>query len=285
MAKNQGIFRLLEESIEIFEREPEVFSGCQLGSAKIRGVLKNVVVVNGIVAVVISEHFHHDLSAFYAATWAQKPLGAERIVELYEKWIKGLDEVEVQHLAASRSDFLGIAAGGTTGKTPSAPPSASPPPPPTNPNLYPGGTRPTGTATAPGHLPFHDLGTGTDRFYRFEAWPTSRRVIVGGPSTAFVAASRRALNPGEIEQGTFASPESELSVLPTGFAAVARNALPSFFPAVFRYELEPVLGSPFLCGAVVPMFGQSGGGVEVMFSDPQTRNRRAIPPATIVAPY
>jgi len=44
---------------------------------------------------------------------------------------------------------------------------------------------------------------------------------------------------GHIAAETYASPSAELAFLNTGFAAVARNALPSFFPAVFRYELQP----------------------------------------------
>jgi hypothetical protein len=110
-----------------------------------------------------------------------------------------------------------------------------------------------------------------DIFYRFEAWPASRRVTTG--------------QGGTIAIGTFASPSSELPFLPTGFAAVARNALPSFFPAVFRYELAPVPNAPVLCGAAVPMFGMSGGGVEVMFTEnPTTQNRGAIALPVVVPP-
>jgi hypothetical protein len=99
---------------------------------------------------------------------------------------------------------------------------------------------------------FHFKSITEDRevFFRCEAWPTSRRVIAA-TNTVVV--------------NTFASPHAEVPFIPTGFAAVARTALPSFFPAVFRYEIKPPTATPILCGAVVPMFGQSGGGVEVCF--------------------
>jgi hypothetical protein len=42
-------------------------------------------------------------------------------------------------------------------------------------------------------------------------------------------------------------------------------ALPSFFPAMFRWRINPQFNTSILCGAVVPMFGQSGGGVEACF--------------------
>jgi hypothetical protein len=56
---------------------------------------------------------------------------------------------------------------------------------------------------------------------------------------------------------------------------VARFALPNFLPACFRWELQPVAGTTLECGASVPLFGQSGGGVEVKFVS-QTDNRCPI---------
>jgi hypothetical protein len=60
-------------------------------------------------------------------------------------------------------------------------------------------------------------------------------------------------------------------------------ALPSFFPAIFRWRIQPVLGSSILCGAVVPMFGQSGGGVEVCFDQP-AQNVGPIANPVVLAP-
>jgi hypothetical protein len=100
-----------------------------------------------------------------------------------------------------------------------------------------------------GHLPF-TVNTGSqDVFYRWEPYPVSRRVR---------QASRSVL------PNTYAAPQSETPYVPTGFSAVARYALPSLFPACWRWEIQPK-PTTIRCGASVPMYGQSGGGVEVMF--------------------
>jgi hypothetical protein len=56
-------------------------------------------------------------------------------------------------------------------------------------------------------------------------------------------------------------------MVPSGFSAVGRFALPSLLPAIWRREIVPPLGTTYLCGAVVPMYGQAGGGVEVKFDN------------------
>lgn len=135
---------------------------------------------------------------------------------------------------------------------------AAPPPPGSPVTPTPAGpvAAPPAAATAPyGHLMFHAQTAADDVFYRWEAFPSSLRIKRGASPAA----------PGSIAPGTFAAPASELPFMPTGFAAVARCALPNPFPACFRWELQPVAGTPILCGASVPLFGQSGGGVEVMF--------------------
>ena len=100
-----------------------------------------------------------------------------------------------------------------------------------------------------GHLPFGAMTANDSVIYRWEAFPTSRRI------------DRTAMT---IARDTYAAPSSEIPFAPTGFGAVARFALPSLLPACFRWELQPV---PTLieCGASVPLHGQSGGGVEVRF--------------------
>lgn len=103
-----------------------------------------------------------------------------------------------------------------------------------------------------GHLPFIGV-TGTDDvFYRWEPWPTSRRIDQ---------------KTGRVAAGTFTAPMSELQFMPTGFSAVARLALPGLLPACYRWELRPPSFTHTRCGACVPMFGQSGGGVEVAFQN------------------
>jgi len=63
-------------------------------------------------------------------------------------------------------------------------------------------------------------------------------------------------------------PTTDLLLVPSGLAAVARYALPSLLPARWRYELRPAAGTPIRYGATIPAYGQSGGGVEVMFPNP-----------------
>ena len=93
--------------------------------------------------------------------------------------------------------------------------------------------------------------------YRWEAYPTSRRINIAAKTIA---------------QDTYAAPASDA---PTGFAAVARFALPNLMPACYRYELQPDLNTDIDCGASVPLYGQSGGGAEIKFVK-QTNNRCAI---------
>lgn len=66
--------------------------------------------------------------------------------------------------------------------------------------------------------------------------------------------------------GTFTAPASEAPFIASGFGAVGRFALPNLSPANWRWEIRPPSGTPFRCGASVPLYGQAGGGVEVEFS-------------------
>jgi len=101
-----------------------------------------------------------------------------------------------------------------------------------------------------GHLPFQSRTEPNDVFYRYEPFPKSRRI---DPKTKAISA------------GTFAVPASETPFLTTGFSIVARCALPSLLPATFCWAIQPKGGDQFMCGAGVPAYGQSGGGVEVNF--------------------
>jgi hypothetical protein len=119
-----------------------------------------------------------------------------------------------------------------------------------------------------GHLPFSGVTQAGDVFYRCEHWASSRRI-------------RRGTN--DIAAGTYGFPASELDFVPTGFAAVGRYALPDLPPACRRYEITPPSGYTLQCGACVPLYGQAGGGVEVMF--PKVfKNVVSIPPPTLLPP-
>ena len=117
------------------------------------------------------------------------------------------------------------------------------------------------------HIPFLTRTNENDVFYRWEPFPTSIKV---NQSAGLIAAK------------TFAAPFLETQFVPTGFGAVARYALPQPFPACFRWELQPV-PNDIRCGASVPMNGQSGGGVEVMFVN-QTHNRGPIANPVVLPP-
>jgi hypothetical protein len=119
----------------------------------------------------------------------------------------------------------------------------------------------------PHHIPFLTTTNESDVFYRWEPFPTSVKV---DQSTGVIAAK------------TFAAPFLETQFVPTGFGAVARYALPQPFPACFRWELQPV-PTDIGCGASVPMNGQSGGGVEVMFVN-QTHNHGPIANPVVLPP-
>jgi hypothetical protein len=120
-----------------------------------------------------------------------------------------------------------------------------------------------------GHLPFDGTTQTRDVFYRCEHWLTSRRVL-------------RAT--GDILAGTYGFPESELRFVPTGFAAVGRYALPDLPPACRQYEIRPPSGYKLRCGAAIPLYGQAGGGVEVMFPKRFTNSVVPIPHPTVLPP-
>ena len=94
----------------------------------------------------------------------------------------------------------------------------------------------------------------SDVFFRYEAFPTSLRIDQ--------------VNQKVTKPDTYATPFSERDFTPTGLSAVGRFALPSLDPHRWRWELQPVANTHVYYGASVPLYGQSGGAVEVMFPDP-----------------
>jgi hypothetical protein len=120
-----------------------------------------------------------------------------------------------------------------------------------------------------GHLPFDGLTQTNDVFYICEHWLVSRRVL---------------MRTGDILSGTYGFPSSDLPLVPTGFAAVGRYALPNLPPACRRYEIRPPSGYTIKCGAAVQLCGQAGGGVEVMFPKKFTNAVVPIPPPTVLPP-
>lgn len=119
-----------------------------------------------------------------------------------------------------------------------------------------------------GHLPFKGR-TGVDEtYYRWEPTPISKRIRRRVMITEKLSNGTEKKTPADtVAKDTFAAPMSEVPFMPTGFSSVARQALPQLLPACYRWELHPPANTPMRCGAIVPMFGQSGGGVEVAFPD------------------
>jgi len=247
------------QNYQQFAEEPEIFAGVQMGVkvSQVRPDKRYYLVLGCQVAIEFDEKTRSDLDAFYAATW-----GSERaprgIIELYRKWIRSLNPETIEPYFVTRTDLISFVA------------AVFPSPPPNRPDLT------TGYPLLPslpqnfyGHLPFKTTTRWDEHFYRFEPYPDSKKITMA--------------NPGIIKAMTYASPSAELPFLNTGFAAVARNALPSMFPAVFRYELQPEGGKIIHCGAIVPNYGQSGGGVEVYFPT-EVPNRGPIANPVILRP-
>src|ERR1700733_3709863 len=134
--------------------------------------------------------------------------------------------------------------------------------------LFPLAPPPPVPASIYGHLPFHGLCSGNEVFYRYEHYPTSIRLD---------------LATGEIKKrDTYAAPSLELDYVKSGLGAVARYALPSLLPARWPYELRPPSGTQMHYGASVPLNGQSGGGVEVMFPKKFKNSVVPIPPPHVL---
>jgi hypothetical protein len=110
------------------------------------------------------------------------------------------------------------------------------------------------SSTAPGISgtpPFLHFSRSGDEFYRLSA----------------SAADWRIRPDGSVERATYATTANDLTVTPSGLAAVGRFALPSRLPACYLYQIIPPPGSPLYFGTVVPNYGMAGGGVEVFFPD------------------
>ena len=176
--------------------------------------------------------------------WLARSMSWDERMGVFEQWLGRLDEAP--NLVAATPSQAWQAFWGAMSPVPIG---TLPPPPPRPSSLY-------------GHLPFAVTTLPETIIYRWEAFPTSRRID-------------RTVNPPTIAKDTYAGPALEVPFALTGFAAVARFALPNLMPACFRWELQPVTGTQLECGASVPLYGQSGGGVEVKFTS-STDNRCPI---------
>jgi hypothetical protein len=253
--KKMGLFCLTEEQAKAFEIEPEIVMGLHVARVEpSKGERELALVLGGSVLLTYDGDLPSDLERSAAELWflhsrdpETGPIPAS-VMEQFELWKTGLGGRSVQPLS-DRGALSMIAA-----YTLPLPPTAPPPPP-----------RPL---VVFGHLPFSGSTGVGESYFRFEPWPTSRRI--NQPTSGGVLA------------GTYTVPRSELPFLPTGFAAVARCALPNLLPACFKWELQPPSNTPFRCGASVPLYGQAGGGVEVEFPSAFGDVRGAVPAPNII---
>lgn len=249
-ARIMKLYRLPKRSRTEFSEAPETRMGIQ--AVWLEGS-PGIVIASQILAVLRDEFFQPgraqgtdrdrdpfgDFFYYHRAARVRESLVSGRSLETqFEDWLASLPEAPEGSLpvnpVTSASSAAQILAYFTLG-----PIAALHSPPARPPYVY-------------GHLPFQGVCTEGDVFYRFESSPTGWRI------------DQKA---GMVAGGTFGCPPSELPLIPTGLAAVARYALPSVLPARWRYEIRPEPGTRFFYGASVPLYGQSGGGVEVMFPD------------------
>jgi hypothetical protein len=219
-----AIYNLQLDIVQRFENEPEVDMGVQVGQT---GWGDFYLVVGGQIAAIIDEQTFQQLANVHERAWMDQSRDRAQQEHDFLEWRSSLSTapiIDPVDPAIARSVALSMSRG-SLGL------------PPLPPMPY-------------GHLPFTANTGAEDIFYRWEPFPTSRRI---DQITNHVLAN------------TYAPPSAETPFVPTGFAAVARFALPLLFPARWRWEIQPTSGTPIRCGASVPMHGQSGGGVEVMF--------------------
>ena len=110
----------------------------------------------------------------------------------------------------------------------------------------------TGASVAGSEKPENEtLTTATDYFYRVTAYLDDKRIR---PDKSLAPES-------------YSTTDTDLTVVPSGLAAVGRFALPTRISARHVFEITPGKGVRILFGTVIPNYGLCGGGVEVFFPD------------------
>ncbi len=235
------LLQLAEPEQKSFDEAPEFSTGLHLAkpgggaSGGTRATSEYYAVIGGQVGVPLDRStFSEPDGNLLTARWLDPSLPVPERVAAFKEWVDQLEPAPelsavstAEERAAAFASILGIYRR----------------------NLYP--WPPCCPDPVYGHLPFRTKTPYDAVYYRWEPLPSSRRIMRQGEP--------------RIAKGTFAAPATETFFCPTGFAAVARFALPMLWPACFRWELQPKAGTDIYCGACVPMYGQSGGGVEVSF--------------------
>ncbi|WP_159478721.1 hypothetical protein [Dyadobacter sp. 3J3] len=99
--------------------------------------------------------------------------------------------------------------------------------------------------------------------HRLQVGTTFHRFIHASSDFRFKPDAFLATNSGELTAGTYMTTHLEKLYLDSGFAVVARAALPIPLPAIYVFDYEIPAGTLIDVGTIAPLFGQSGGGVEV----------------------
>jgi hypothetical protein len=244
------LLRLREVDQSDFNSSAEVAMDCHLAQSEREELY---IVIGGRVGIILNERtFLEPETNYFSQTWLGRGSSADERTGYFRQWLNQLDEAPKLTTATPTQAWQSF----WRAMSPVTPIGTLPPPPLRPSAIY-------------GHLPFVATTLPETIIYRWEAFPTSKRID-------------RNANPPTIAKETYASPASEAPFALTGFAAVARFALPNLMPACFRYELQPVAGTSLECGAAVPLYGQSGGGVEVKFTN-KTNNRCAVADPVILA--
>jgi hypothetical protein len=240
------IYQLSDQQINDYAKLPEVAMATQVAADESGAAL---VIASGRIAIRYDEHIEADLTKFREFFGDENLYDREGYAVRMENWAHNLPRIEVLTPMAAGPAWNALA---VIHLGPRAPLPGVP-------------YRPRYTH---GHLPFHGVCGGIDKYYRYEQFATSKRI---DRSTNSV-----------IAPDTYGAPESERDFTPTGLSAVGRFALPLLLPACWRYELTPVSNTPIYYGASVPLYGQSGGAVEVMFPSP-FKNNGPIAAPTVLA--
>ena len=100
------------------------------------------------------------------------------------------------------------------------------------------------------HGSYPSLTYPNETFWRYSAFRHDRRIL---PS-------------GSVLPGTYATTQNDSALVTSGLGAVGRYALPNPMPARYVHILHPPAGEAIKCGNSTPLFGQAGGGVEILFT-------------------
>lgn len=240
------ITRLTPEQAAQFDRKPEYSMGLQIAVRK-DDQDQTTLILYGRIALMLDSELDADLRALRGHFAGAEQLSPHDYARELEGWTGRLDRDDQHFDPEALKSLQGRAAQSALQLVHLGPVATNAAPPMAR-------TRPYG------HLPFKGVCNGNDVFYRYEAYPNSRRIN---------------LATNRVARGTYAAPASEAPFTPTGLSAVGRFALPSLLPACWRYELRPGRNKPIRYGASVPLFGQSGGAVEVIF-DQTFQNQGSI---------